>query len=131
MNFDDPLLIVLIVIGAALLIYAAAAIKIVSQFEKGLIERFGRFDRMVDPGLGERSAMALYFDGQYEAAIASVSSGPDARTLMRLPCSAASIITPMMLLPFTSRSSRLTNTSDWNRAAVFTNSAHARACSPC
>ncbi len=51
MSFDDPLLIVLIVIGAALLIYAAAAIKIVSQFEKGLIERFGRFDRMADPGL--------------------------------------------------------------------------------
>jgi regulator of protease activity HflC (stomatin/prohibitin superfamily) len=51
MSFDDPLLIVLIVIGAALLIYAAAAIKIVSQYEKGLIERFGRFDRMADPGL--------------------------------------------------------------------------------
>jgi regulator of protease activity HflC (stomatin/prohibitin superfamily) len=51
MSFDDPMLIVLIVIGAALLIYAAAAIKIVSQYEKGLVERFGRFDRMVDPGL--------------------------------------------------------------------------------
>ncbi len=51
MSFDDPLLIVLIVIGAALVIYAAAAIKIVSQYEKGLIERFGRFDRMADPGL--------------------------------------------------------------------------------
>jgi regulator of protease activity HflC (stomatin/prohibitin superfamily) len=47
----DPLLIVLIVIGVALLVYAAAAIKIVSQYEKGLIERFGRYDRMVDPGL--------------------------------------------------------------------------------
>jgi len=51
MSFDDPLLIVLMVIGAALLIYTAAAIKIVSQYEKGLIERFGRFDRMADPGL--------------------------------------------------------------------------------
>ena len=51
MSFEDPLLIVLIVIGAALVIYAAAAIKIVSQYEKGLIERFGRFDRMADPGL--------------------------------------------------------------------------------
>jgi len=51
MSFDDPLLIVLIVIGAALVIYAAAAIKIVSQYEKGLIERFGRYDRMADPGL--------------------------------------------------------------------------------
>jgi regulator of protease activity HflC (stomatin/prohibitin superfamily) len=47
----DPVLLVLIVIGAGLLLYAAAAIKIVSQFEKGLVERFGRFDRIVDPGL--------------------------------------------------------------------------------
>ena len=38
MTFDDPMLIVLIVIGIALLVYAAAAIKIVSQFEKGLID---------------------------------------------------------------------------------------------
>jgi regulator of protease activity HflC (stomatin/prohibitin superfamily) len=51
MSFDDPLLIVLIVVGVGLLVYAAAAIKIVSQFEKGLVERFGRYDRMVDPGL--------------------------------------------------------------------------------
>ena len=48
---DDPILIVLIVIGVGLVLYAAAAIKIVSQFEKGLIERFGRFNKMVDPGL--------------------------------------------------------------------------------
>jgi regulator of protease activity HflC (stomatin/prohibitin superfamily) len=48
---DDPILIVLIVIGVGLVLYAAAAIKIVSQFEKGLIERFGRFSKMVDPGL--------------------------------------------------------------------------------
>jgi regulator of protease activity HflC (stomatin/prohibitin superfamily) len=47
----DPILIVLIAIGAALLLYAAAAIKIVTQFEKGLVERFGRFERLVDPGL--------------------------------------------------------------------------------
>jgi regulator of protease activity HflC (stomatin/prohibitin superfamily) len=47
----DPVLAVLIVIGLGLLIYASAAIKIVSQYEKGLIERFGRFQRMVDPGL--------------------------------------------------------------------------------
>jgi regulator of protease activity HflC (stomatin/prohibitin superfamily) len=47
----DPVLLVLIVIGLALLIYAAKALKIVTQFEKGLVERFGRFDRMVDPGL--------------------------------------------------------------------------------
>jgi len=48
---DDPVLIVLIVIGLGLLIYASAAIKIVSQFEKALVERFGRFHRMVGPGL--------------------------------------------------------------------------------
>jgi len=47
----DPVLLILIVIGAGLLLYAAAAIKIVSQYEKGLVERFGRFDRIVDPGL--------------------------------------------------------------------------------
>jgi len=47
----DPVLLVLIVIGGGLLLYAAAALKIVSQFEKGLIERFGRYDRTVDPGL--------------------------------------------------------------------------------
>ena len=47
----DPVLLILIVIGGGLLLYAAAAIKIVSQFEKGLVERFGRFDRIVDPGL--------------------------------------------------------------------------------
>ena len=47
----DPILIVLIVIGVALLLYAGKALKIVTQFEKGLVERFGRFDRMVDPGL--------------------------------------------------------------------------------
>ncbi|MDX1689722.1 MAG: SPFH domain-containing protein [Acidimicrobiia bacterium] len=47
----DPILIVLIVIGVALLLYAANAIKIVRQFEKGLVERFGRYDRMADPGL--------------------------------------------------------------------------------
>ena len=48
---DDPILVVLIVIGVALLLYAAKALKIVTQFEKGLVERFGRFDRMADPGL--------------------------------------------------------------------------------
>src|SRR5206468_12083920 len=64
------------------------------------------------------------------AVSASRSSGPSARTRIVLPSSAASIITPMMLLPFTSRSSRATRMSDLNLAAVFTNSAQARACSP-
>jgi regulator of protease activity HflC (stomatin/prohibitin superfamily) len=41
--------IVVVVVGVFVLI--AAALKIVSQYEKGLVERFGRYDRTVDPGL--------------------------------------------------------------------------------
>ncbi len=44
-------IIVLIVIGIGVIGYAAAAIKLVRQFEKALIERFGRYERTVDPGL--------------------------------------------------------------------------------
>jgi regulator of protease activity HflC (stomatin/prohibitin superfamily) len=44
-------MIVVIVVIAAVFIYFAAAIKIVSQYEKGLVERFGKYDRTVDPGL--------------------------------------------------------------------------------
>src|SRR4029077_10645782 len=64
------------------------------------------------------------------AASTSASSGPWALTRMVAPSSAASIMTPMMLLPFTSRPSRDTMTSDLKRDAVLTNSAQARACSP-
>ena len=46
---------------------------------------------------------------------------------MALPHSAASIITPMMLLPFTSRSSRTMVMSALNFAAAFTISAAGRA----
>lgn len=49
-QFSTATLIALIV-GVALVLYFSAAIKIVSQFEKGLVERFGRYDHMVDPGL--------------------------------------------------------------------------------
>lgn len=42
-------IVVVVVVGAFILI--ANALKIVSQFEKGLVERFGRYDRTVDPGL--------------------------------------------------------------------------------
>jgi regulator of protease activity HflC (stomatin/prohibitin superfamily) len=42
-------IIVVVVVGVFVLI--AAALKIVSQYEKGLVERFGRYDRTVDPGL--------------------------------------------------------------------------------
>ena len=45
------LLVIIVVVVAGAFILIAAALKIVSQFEKGLVERFGRYDRTVDPGL--------------------------------------------------------------------------------
>ncbi len=51
MNDLAPLAVIIIVVGIVFLIVVARALKIVTQFEKGLVERFGRFDRMVDPGL--------------------------------------------------------------------------------
>jgi regulator of protease activity HflC (stomatin/prohibitin superfamily) len=42
------------VLGAIIvlaLVYTAMALRIVSQYEKGLIERFGRYQKTVDPGL--------------------------------------------------------------------------------
>ena len=47
----QPGVIVLIVLGVGIIAYAAAAIKIVRQYEKGLVERFGRYSRTIDPGL--------------------------------------------------------------------------------
>ena len=47
----NPLVIVVLVIAAAVFIAVAAALKIVSQFEKGLVERFGRYYKTVEPGL--------------------------------------------------------------------------------
>ncbi|OFW52564.1 MAG: hypothetical protein A2V75_06450 [Actinobacteria bacterium RBG_16_70_17] len=44
-------MVVLIVVIAGVFIVIGAGLKIVSQFEKGLVERFGRYDRTVDPGL--------------------------------------------------------------------------------
>ncbi|NOY55169.1 MAG: SPFH/Band 7/PHB domain protein [Actinobacteria bacterium] len=46
-----PSVILLIVIAAFAIFYVANAIKIVSQYQKGLIERFGKFRRTADPGL--------------------------------------------------------------------------------
>ncbi|NIA26021.1 MAG: SPFH/Band 7/PHB domain protein [Gammaproteobacteria bacterium] len=46
-----PAVILLIVIAAFAIFYVANAIKIVSQYQKGLIERFGKFRRTADPGL--------------------------------------------------------------------------------
>ena len=48
---QTQLLVVLIVVIAGVFIVIGAGLKIVSQFEKGLVERFGRYDRTVDPGL--------------------------------------------------------------------------------
>jgi len=47
----QPGVIVLIVLGVGIIAYAAAAIKIIRQYEKGLVERFGRYARTIDPGL--------------------------------------------------------------------------------
>src|SRR5690349_1364448 len=61
---------------------------------------------------------------------ASRACGPRAVTSMVLPCSAASIITPMMLRPFTTWPSFAIEISASNFSAVFTSSTAARACRP-
>jgi len=43
--------ILLIVIAAFAIFYVANAIKIVSQYQKGLVARFGKYRRLADPGL--------------------------------------------------------------------------------
>ena len=48
---STTLLVIIVVVVAGAFVLIAAALKIVSQFEKGLVERFGRYDRTVDPGL--------------------------------------------------------------------------------
>lgn len=47
----QPLVILLIIIGVGLAVYASLALKIVNQYEKGLVERFGRYQRSVGAGL--------------------------------------------------------------------------------
>ena len=47
----DPIAILVIIIVAVVFITFAAGLKIVSQWEKGLVERFGKYERMVEPGL--------------------------------------------------------------------------------
>src|SRR5207247_1099404 len=64
------------------------------------------------------------------ASIADSASSPSVLIDSDDPHSAASIITPMMLLPFTARSSLRTSTADLKRLASFTNSAAGRACTP-
>lgn len=43
--------ILLIVIAAFAIFYVANAIKIIAQYQKGLVERFGKYRRIADPGL--------------------------------------------------------------------------------
>ncbi|MFZ0492989.1 MAG: SPFH domain-containing protein [Acidimicrobiia bacterium] len=43
--------VLLIVIAAFAIFYVANAIKIVSQYQKGLVARFGKYRRLADPGL--------------------------------------------------------------------------------
>src|SRR6266550_4126015 len=58
------------------------------------------------------------------------ASGPSQRICNFDPCPAASIIRPIMLLPFTSSFSFFTQTSARNRLATLTKSAAGRACKP-
>ncbi len=47
----NPVLLFLIVFGVLAFILAGMAIRIIRPFEKGLVERLGRFQRILDPGL--------------------------------------------------------------------------------
>ena len=47
----NPAVIAFIVIAAGIVLYFATAIKIVRQYEKGLVERLGKYQRTVDPGM--------------------------------------------------------------------------------
>ena len=41
---------IVLVLIIVLIIYVALAIKIVQQYEQGLVERFGRYRKTLDPG---------------------------------------------------------------------------------
>ncbi|MBU1225882.1 MAG: SPFH/Band 7/PHB domain protein [Actinobacteria bacterium] len=47
----EPIAILVIIVVAVVFLTVASALKIVSQYEKGLIERFGKYRKTVDPGL--------------------------------------------------------------------------------
>jgi regulator of protease activity HflC (stomatin/prohibitin superfamily) len=49
MDMEAAAIVVLLFI-ILLVVYVALAIKIVQQYEKGLVERFGRYEKTVDPG---------------------------------------------------------------------------------
>ena len=71
--------------------------------------------------------MAADVEAVFRDSMASLASGPFARKVMVAPHSAASIMTPMMLFPFTSMSSREIVMSALNFEAAFTISAAGRA----
>src|SRR5579859_5844193 len=64
------------------------------------------------------------------AAIACSASSPSVRIRIDEPHSAASVIIPRILLPFTTAPSLWTSTLDLNLFATFTNSAPGRTCMP-
>jgi regulator of protease activity HflC (stomatin/prohibitin superfamily) len=47
----SPAVILLIVVALFAIFYVANAIKIITQYQKGLVERFGKYRRLADPGL--------------------------------------------------------------------------------
>ncbi len=47
----NPVLVFLIIAGVLIVIVAAMSVRMVRPFEKGLVERMGRFQRILDPGL--------------------------------------------------------------------------------
>jgi len=46
-----PMIVVYIIIAFVIFIFAASALKIIRPWQKGLVERFGRYQRTVEPGL--------------------------------------------------------------------------------
>src|SRR5258705_237131 len=76
------------------------------------------------------SSPNLLLTTRTRASRASVSSLPSAFRVTFAPISAASIMTPRMLLPFTSRPSRITKMCAANFAASSINTEQARARSP-
>jgi len=46
----EAAIIVLVLIGV-LVVYVALAVKIIQQYQQGLVERFGRYRKTLDPGL--------------------------------------------------------------------------------
>src|ERR1051325_6291888 len=90
----------------------------------------GRDADAVEDPLGARHSPNPDAMSALSAATAAASSAPCARTMMELPFSAASIMTPMMLLPFTGMPSFTSSISLLKVLASLTSWAAGRACSP-